>query len=62
MAGLIWFHKEMRGKGVGDFGGIADFWKDLGDCIRMNLVDSVGNSVSRVQFDGVELGVSDGGC
>ena len=49
-------------RGWGDFGGIADFWKDLGDCIRMNLVDSVGNSVSRVQFDGVELGVSDGGC
>ena len=49
-------------RGWGGFGGIADFWKDLGDCIRMNLVDSVGSGVSRVQFDGVELGVSDGGC
>ena len=49
LAGLIWFHKEMRGKGGwGDFGGIADFWKDLGDCIRMNLVDSVGSGVSGV--------------
>merc|ERR1719350_467028 len=27
----------------------------------MNLVDSVGNSVSRVQFDGVKLGGSNGG-
>jgi len=33
-------------------------WKDLSDFQRMNLVNSVGNSMTRGQFDGVELSFS----